>query len=79
MSDISSARLQLGTTSGELTHNWYLYSRATYTGYRKKNITPWDQAKPHAALVRTLEEAGNGQVPSIPTTGRALVPGCGRV
>ena len=43
--------------------------------YRKGNVTPWDAGKPQPALTGLIK---SGQV-EFPRTGRALVPGCGRV
>jgi hypothetical protein len=47
--------------------------------YRQTNVIPFDKGAPHGAFTHFLKDAGQGDVPDIPRTGKALVPGCGRV
>ena len=42
------------------------------------NVIPFDKGAPHGAFTHFLKDAGQGDVPDIPRTGKALVPGCGR-
>lgn len=43
--------------------------------YRQKDVTPWDAGTLQPPLKELIESK---RVP-LPTTGRALVPGCGKV
>ena len=47
--------------------------------YRQTNVIPFDKGSPHGAFTHFLKDIGQGDVPGIPRTGKALVPGCGRV
>lgn len=50
-------------------------SRLISHAYRKAKVTPWDIGTMQLALKELVEESGL----NFPRSGRALVPGCGRV
>ena len=54
---------------------WFRAETSLGRLYRKGNLTPWDAGKSQPALTGLIK---SGQV-EFPRTGRALVPGCGRV
>lgn len=81
--------MQVGISDGELenflsecvlrTERYNLAIPLRLGPYRQTNVIPFDKGAPHGAFIQFLKDAGQGDVPDIPRTGKALVPGCGRV
>jgi hypothetical protein len=61
------------------TERYNLATALRLGAYRQTNVIPFDKGAPHGAFTHFLKDAGQGDVPDIPRTGKALVPGCGRV
>ena len=67
--------LRLGIWPGANVYDSYNLSRVLIHIYRTQGVTPWDAGGVQPSLIEVVEQSGL----SLPTSGRALVPGCGTV
>ncbi|THH08547.1 hypothetical protein EW146_g8952 [Bondarzewia mesenterica] len=82
LDEVPKPTVEKATPLNRMPPEWHLFSRLpvyrsrTVTGM-KKNVTPWEEhgtAKAQPALQELIESSRL----DLPTSGRALVPGCGR-